>query len=136
MVTDVTIRDIEDEVYNEFSAEARRQDKPIGELTTEAMGAYLRSLQSAKESELKHTISALEEISISKKDLEEGGIQVNFFEVERLIFEDDVDIDTFEKYVMSIFECEEVDLPGQLPKLRVLSKCRECGVHFRKQETR
>jgi len=131
MVTDVTIRDIEDEAYNEFSAEARRQDKTIGALTTEAMEAYLRS-QQPSESESAHTISALDELSISKKDLEEGGIRVGFFEIGKLVFEDDVDIDAFEKYVRSIFECDDVDFPGGLPKLRALSKCRECGVHFRK----
>jgi len=134
MVTDVTIRDIDDEVYSEFSAEARRQDKPIGALTTEAMGAYLRAQQLSK-SESEHTISGLEELRISRKDLEEGGIQVSFFEIQKLIFEDDVDIDTFEKHVNSIFECDEVDLPGQLPKLRALVKCRECRVHFRRKDT-
>lgn len=133
LVTDVTIRDIDDEVYNEFSAEARRQGKPIGALTTEAMVAYLRALQPSK-SESEHTISGLEEIRLSKKDLEEGGIRVSFYEIQKLFFEDDVDIDTFEKYVNSIFECDEVDLPGQLPKMRALVKCRECKVHFRKQD--
>ena len=132
MVTDVTIRDIEDEVYNEFSAEARRQDKPIGALTTEAMGAYLRSL---KPSESVRTISGLDELSISKRDLEEGGIRMSFFEIGKLVFEDDVDIGTFEKCVENIFECDAVELPGQLPKLRALSKCRECGVYFRKRDT-
>ena len=41
MATDVTIRGIKKEVYKEFSAEARRQNKPIGELATEAMRLYL-----------------------------------------------------------------------------------------------
>ena len=134
MVTDVTIRDIEYEIYNEFSAEARRQDKPIGALTTEAMGAHLRSLHPS-ESESVRTISGLDELSISKKDLEEGGIRVGFFEIGNLVFEDDVDLGTFDKYVENIFECDAVELPGQLPKLRALSKCRECGVYFRKRDT-
>jgi len=130
-VTDVTIRDVDDETYDEFSAEARRQGKSIGTLATEAMRAYIRA---QKTSESEHTISGLEELSVSKKDLEEGGIRVDFFEIGKLIFEDDVDIDTFEKFVESIFECDEVDLPGQLPKMRALIKCRECKVHFRKHD--
>jgi len=129
VMTIVTIRDIDDGTYDEFSAEARRQGKSIGTLATEAMRAYLRA-QKPEESE--HTISALEELRVSKKDLEDGSIGVNFFEIQKLIFEDDVDIDTFEKFVESIFECDEVDLPGQLPKLRALEKCRECEVHFRR----
>lgn len=134
VVTDVTIRDIDDEVYNEFSAEARRQGKPIGALTTGAMEAYLRAQQQSK-SESEHMISGLEELKVSRKDLEESGIRVRFFEIQQLVFEDDVDINTFEKFVESIFECDEVDLPGELPKLRALVKCRESGVHFRKQGT-
>ncbi|MEM2099793.1 MAG: hypothetical protein QXP45_00390 [Thermoproteota archaeon] len=131
-VTDVTIRDIDDQVYREFSAEARRQNKSIGELITEAMRQYLRGLQPPASS---YVISEIFRLSVSKKDLEELGMPVTFDRIVHLIFEDDVDFATFEKFVAEISRCDIVELPRGLPKLRVIKKCKNSSVRFRGEKS-
>lgn len=123
-VTDVTIRGIEDETYSEFSAEARRQNKSIGEITTEAMRSYLEKLYPAKEKI--HTISYVEELRLSKLDLEEFAKPIVLSYIEHLIVEDDVDLDTFERYISRIEYCEHIEVPRHFPKLYTYSKCRHC----------
>jgi len=132
MMTVVTIRDVDDGTYDEFSAEARRQGRSIGELTTEAMQSYLKGL---RPSESEYRISGLKELRISRIELEESGVQVELSDIENLILEDDIDIHTFEKFIIRISDCREVNLPSQLPKLRALAKCYDCeDVHFRKHD--
>jgi len=87
-MTDVTVRGIADEVYNEFSAEARRQNKSIGELTTEAMRLHPNERRV-------HQVSDAQELRIFRLDLEEFNHAIIFSRIEHLIFEDDIDIETF-----------------------------------------
>ena len=131
MMTDVTIRGIMDEVYNEFSAEARRQNKAIGELTTEAMRLYLEGLHLTERRT--HQISDAQELRISKVDLEEFNQPIIFSRIEHLIFEDDVDLDAFEKYVVFIELCERVEFPRHFPKLYIYSKCNHCDKITRRE---
>ena len=73
------------------------------------------------------SISALEQIRISRRDLEEAGAEIRFTHVGKLIFEPDVDLATFNKYVRGITHCEYVRIPAFLPKLILLSKTQYCG---------
>jgi len=124
MVTDVTIRAINDEVYNEFSAEARRQNRGIGEVTTDAMRMYLEKMH-PPEREIQ-TVSYIDELRLSKRDLEEFGQLVVFRYIEHLVIEDDVDLETFERYISGIEYCERLEVPRHFPKLYAYSKCSHC----------
>ncbi len=134
----VTIRGIDSEIYDEFSSSIKSLKMNIGEAITQMMqdvmedfGDTFPSL-SAKESlgKLKRdriSIKALDTLRISKKDLEEAGAQVKFSHVGKLIFEPDVDLATFNKYVRGINHCDYVRIPAFLPKLLLLSKTQYCG---------
>jgi len=131
MMTDVTIRGINDEVYNEFSAEARRQNKSIGDLTTEAMRLHLQGLHPAKTKY--HFISNAKELRISKPDLDAFGRPVYLSNIERLIFEDDADLETLEKYSVRITNCKYVEFPKRFPILSAYEKCWNCAQITRRE---
>jgi len=127
---DVTIRGIDEEVYREFSAEAKRQNKSIGELTTEAMRQYLQRFRKKT-----YEITHYSEVVVTKADLVELNAPVRFYHIERLIISDDVDVDTFEKYVAEIAHCDYVEFPPHFPKLYAYSKCLHCGKVVRREKS-
>ena len=129
-VTDVTIRGLDDKVYGEFSAEARRQNKSIGDLATEAMRDYLRRLSLPQSG---HIVSRIDALRVARRDLEEVGTPVSFDNIGLLAFEDDVDYDAFEKFVAGISACSIVELPKHIPKLKAIMRCKGCAqVRYRK----
>jgi len=131
MVTDVTIRGISDEVYNEFSAEARKQNRAIGEVATDAMRIYLERMYPPEQKI--HTVSYVDELRLSKRDLEEFGQLVVFRYIEHFIIEDDVDLETFERYIARIEYCERLEVPRHFPKIYAYSKCSHCEQVIRRE---
>lgn len=135
-VTNVTIRGIDDAIYREFSAEARRREVSIGKLTSEAMREFLSRLR--QENSLWEPLERLErsylivagvnDLVVSKRDLDQAGKPVVFMNIKKLTFKDDVDKDTFERSVYRILECKEVSFPPiQISKLNIYSKCHHCN---------
>jgi len=72
-------------------------------------------------------VAGLDELEISKEDLEQFGKRVIFSDIKKLYFADDVDSETLEKYVAMIRDCDEVRVPKGVSKLLVLSRCRDIG---------
>jgi len=118
-MTDVTIRGIDDEVYARFAAEAKKRGVPIGELTTMVM----RNLVD-EERKPSYRIGNLEDLSVSKTDLESMDAPVVFADIETLEFESDVDWPVFKAQVQSIDNVETVMIPRSLSKFQVLTKSR------------
>ena len=118
-MTDVTIRGIDDEVYARFAAEAKKRGVPIGELTTMVM----RNLVD-EERKPSYRIGNLEDLSVSKTDLESMDAPVVFADIETLEFESDVDWPVFKAQVQSIDNVETVKVPRSLSKFQVLTKSR------------
>jgi hypothetical protein len=116
----VTIRGIEDEVYSAFSAEARKRGVPIGELVTQVMRIFL------EESLDKHTIiDSVNELTLTREELESVGSPMIFDGLRHLTIGDDIDWETFNKYVDEIRKVRTVVIPDSLTKLQVLTKCRK-----------
>ena len=68
-----------------------------------------------------------QEVIVSKTDLMELGMPVSFHRIERLIFKDDVDFESFRKYVGFISHCKYVEVPKSIPRLYTYSsKFRHC----------
>ena len=118
-MTDVTIRGIEDHVYSLFSAEARRRSVPIGELVTQVMRIFLEET-----SEKLFRVENLNELTITKDELESVGGPIGFSGIKTLIISEDVDWSLFDKYVDEIRKSKTVIIPESLTKLQVLTKCR------------
>lgn len=118
-ITDVTIRGIEDEVYARFAAEAKKRGVPIGELTTTVMMNLVD-----EERKPSYRIGNLEDLSVSKTDLESMDAPVVFANIETLEFESDIDWPVFKAQVQSIDNVETVKVPRSLSKFQVLTKSR------------
>lgn len=142
---DVTIRGVDSDLYDRAAEIARRTGKTIGEVINEALGLFIDLsegiragiqplVEGAKEasrrigegisSAVPTVISDLEEIEVTRVDLEQFDRRVVFQNIDRLVFADDVDPETFDRYVALIRNCDEVRPPKGVSKLLVLSKCR------------
>ncbi len=118
-VTNVTIRGIDSDVYSLFSAEARRRGIPIGELVTQVMRIFLEET-----SEKAFRIEGLDDLTLTKKELESVGGPITFSGIKTLTISEDIDWITFDKYVDEIRRSKTVIIPESLSKLQVLTKCR------------
>ncbi len=118
-MTDVTIRGIEDGVYSLFSAEARRRGIPIGELVTQVMRIFLEET-----AEKRFTVEGVEELTLTREELESVGGPIAFNGIKFLKIGDDIDWDFFDKSVDEIRKSKTVVIPKTLTKLQVLTKCR------------
>ena len=136
-----SIRGIDQTLYSRITAIAKEMGKTVGEIMNEAMRFYLVMCEMSSEvgKSLDRTarafmegfregvtvaIADLEEVHISKADLEKLKRKVRIHFVKRVVFDSDVDEEAFDKYVSYISDCGEVVVPASIPKLLVYSKCR------------
>jgi putative transposon-encoded protein len=117
-MTDVTIRGIDDDVYAKFTAEAKKRELSIGELTTIVMRALVEELGTTN-----YRISDLASLVITRKDLESLKGQVMLHRIKKLVFADDVDWELFDRTVMSIKSSSIVLIPKSITRFQVLTKC-------------
>jgi len=117
-MTDVTIRGIDDDVYAKFTAEAKKRELSIGELTTIVMRALVEEIGTTN-----YRISDLASLVITRKDLESLKGQVMLHRIKKLEFADDVDWDLFDRTVMSIKSSNVVLIPQSITRFQVLTKC-------------
>jgi len=136
-----SIRGIDQTLYSRIVALAREMGKTVGEIMNEAMKFYLAMCELPSEvgKSLNETAKAfmeglkegttipiadLEEVHISKSDLEKLKRKVRIHFVNRVVFGNDIDEETFDKYISCISHCNEVVVPTSLPRLLVYSKCK------------
>lgn len=140
-----SIRGLDEEVYREFTATARQLGKTIGEALSEAMKLYMivakglgeglqeamnklkraaDELRTGMKEALPLIIDGIEELEIGKGDIEAVGKRIVIRNVNRVLIKDDVDPETFSKYIVEISNVEELIAPRTIPKLLLLSKCR------------
>lgn len=141
----ITIRGMDQDLYKQALAIAKQSGKTVGEVINEALEIYLTAVerfagdlsamvsavrklgvtfQKGLEEGLGLQVKGLEELTINKNDLEALGKPVRFRNIGKLVFADDVDVETLKKYVALISNCSEVVVPAHIPKLLVLAKCR------------
>ena len=118
-MTDVTIRGIDDETYSQFAAEAKKRGLPIGELTTTAMKAII-----ANSAAPVYHIGSMENLTVSKRDLESIELPVILDNIEVLDFDETVDWPTFNKQIKEINNVELIRIHKSLSKFQVLIKAK------------
>jgi len=141
----ISIRGLDEKLYKQLLILSKEMGKTVGEVTNEAIKLYLaivrgseivarriakatselaRAFMEGLEKEKVRIIRYLDELSISKRDLEESDKPISFISVKKLKFEPDVNAETFTKHVDTIIFCDELLIPKSLPKTIVGSKCR------------
>ncbi len=142
---DVTIRGLRADLYRKAAEIAKRSGRTIGEIFNESLSLFLEltgglmvgleplthgtKLAAEKVGEsislaVPSMISDLQELSVSRSDLEGYGKRMVFSDIGKLILEGDIDDETFKKYVALIRNCQELRIHKGLSKLLVLSRCR------------
>lgn len=118
-MTNVTIRGIDDQTYLKFSAQATLEGVAIGELTTRAMNDYL-----GKDQGKIYRIGNMEDIAITRSDLESLDGAVILQNIERLTLEEDLDWPLVNERIRSIENIELLVLPKSISKFQMLTKAR------------
>jgi len=131
----ITIRNIDEELYAKASALAKSIGETVGEVINEALRVFLslaegsyelvQKVREGMETTLKTiTVGDLDELIVSKKDLEDIEGRVRFRNIKKLIFDNTVDLETFNRKVQSIVFVNEVIIPKNIAKLKALAKMR------------
>ncbi len=118
---DVTaIRGLETELYNKILAKAKETGKNVSDLMNNAMRSYLNQVQGAS------TVFGenMDNVTVTKKDLTDLG-KVAFKKVMNLKFAKDIDKEVFENNVLSIEDCDNVQVPEPL-YLDAMKKVKGC----------
>jgi len=129
----VTIRNIDEELYAKASALAKSIGESVGEIINEALRAFLsiaegsigfaQKVKEGVEASIKiTTVSDLEELTITSEDLEGIEGRVKFRNIRKLVVDNSVTWELFDKKIASIVFVDKVVLPKHIPKLKALSK--------------
>ncbi len=140
-----SIRGLDPEIYDRFAKVARELGVSVGELMNEAMRfmlslvsvstvAGVESVKSLMKSlrgvkgihELLgnvEVISGLDELEVSREDLDSIDKSVIFMNIKKLVFKEGIDRELIESKVRGIKLVDEVVVPKSIPKLIVARKC-------------
>jgi len=128
----ISIRGVNAATFDEFSNRIRRMDITLGEALSSMMeqvlkdfdetfpelsAENLRSLADMKSGVIQHHSHLI----ITQKDLLDAHTRFVIQHVKELVFDEDVDAATFQKYIIQIQHCGTVKIPRVLPRLKILS---------------
>ncbi|MCI2414118.1 MAG: hypothetical protein MPF33_02510 [Candidatus Aramenus sp.] len=136
----VTIRGVDQELYNRLNELAKRTGKTVGELTNQAYKIFLGVTDTAKKVAITAvesgkslvegfketaeivTVSDVDEIEITKDEIRGLDKPVAFRNVKKLVFVgiDDSDLEK----IKEIVGVDEVVIPKGVNKIKLLQKCR------------
>ena len=134
----ITIRGIDKDLYKRALVIARKSGKTVGEVinsslkmlissigtTSNVVSNILNEFQKGVKLATSIIISNLDELTITKKDLENIDKPIILSSIKRIVIDNDIPFDLFNSKVQSISDCDELVIPDNYPKLSVLSKCK------------
>ncbi|MCC6052434.1 MAG: hypothetical protein LM585_04275 [Fervidicoccaceae archaeon] len=146
----IAIRGIDERLYKEAARISREIGWTIGELINQSLKLFLATfpaftqkiaesteqlvvkptkefIEAAKEAVKRplldyYLISDLEEVVLSKKDLEELDKPLVIASVQKVIVDGDVDFDLFDSKILYLQFVDEVVVPSNYPKVRLYTK--------------
>lgn len=136
-LTNITIRNVSSKVYDEFVAKAKSDGYTTGEFFSKILTNILpffelRDVMLTLGEHEALIVSLEDQLLINKSDLEVlGKRKVIFYGIKQLEFAKDISQELFLRTVFKIVKNDEVILPGNLPKLIVLSRTMMCKeIHY------
>lgn len=130
----ITIRGIDRDLYKNVVKLARETGRTIGEVVNEALRLVVgltgatkeigrEFIEGAKESGRRAIeVGGLEELTVSREDLEDIEGEVVFKNIKILRLSPDIPFELFNRKVKAVILCDEVVLPATYPKLKALTK--------------
>ncbi|NHJ48377.1 MAG: hypothetical protein FK733_11390 [Asgard group archaeon] len=142
---DITLRGVNKELYDQFTAFAKKAGAPTGIVFSDILIGYLhqpwRMHGSRRRHSLKHgvtpeKITDLDKLSVSKSDLIAAGESTMFLfrNIKELVFEKNVDAATLVKHVKMIHHCNTKFI-GNIPKLIELGITRRVREYTQPSDT-
>ncbi len=132
---DITIRNVQVEIYDDFVATCQQQKKTVGEIVNELLNWLVPQIESRHILHHELNIQNFEDIllvtstdllEVSKEDLlEVGKRKVLFHRVNQLVFSQDIKKELFVEAVIGIYNCGKVELPPTVPRLLRISKVKK-----------
>ncbi|MHA1205100.1 MAG: hypothetical protein ACTSRR_10910 [Candidatus Heimdallarchaeaceae archaeon] len=127
---DVTIRNVDSELYDQFSTYAKKEGLTTGQLFNILFAGFIdqnispfrsarKRFHPIKRHERPEVISDIEELTITRKDLEvlKGKKTFFFIRINNLVFSEDVDGKLLSETIHAIRKCKNVKFKGDVPKL-------------------
>jgi hypothetical protein len=132
----IAIRGINANLYELFSRKIQAIGMQMGDVFNKMIEAVLESfdenLPNIDASILQSTeflptisISNKEKLTICKNDLIEAEARLSIYGIRTLRFEEDISKEDIKDYIISIANCEKIQISKRIPKLVVLSKIAE-----------
>lgn len=120
---DITIRNVSKTDYHEFLAQVKKENKTVGEKLNEILSQIVPNLEIR--AILFHldepdalVLSSLEELIVTRYDLEDlEHRKVIFYEINKLIFQNDIPPSVFQNKILGIYKCQEIEKPDNIPQL-------------------
>jgi hypothetical protein len=131
-LTNITIRNVSSKVYDEFVAQAKSDGLTTGEFFSKILANTLaffelRDVMLTLDNHEALVVLFENELLVKSSDLEVlDKRKIIFYGIKQLEFAKDITQKLFQKTVFKIVRSEKVILPGNLPKLIVLSRTSMC----------
>lgn len=130
-IKEVTIRNVNASAYNDFVALCQLHNESIGEAINSLWAQYIpeaeimfivtRQLNSNFKDLL--VITNIDEVIVVEEELIElNDRKVLFHRISKLTFDKSITKDSFQKYVIGIYNCDSISLLSNIPKLLELSR--------------
>lgn len=128
---DVTIRNVNASIYEEFTALCHREQVTVGDGMNKMLSSMIPHLEIVEiitrfvqpKIQFPIVISLRPQVVVKANDLEElGENKVVFHRIKNLQFDVDIPDDLFTNSILGIYNCDNVIFPKNLPKLLKLSK--------------
>lgn len=128
---DVTIRNVEEQVWNDFTSFCQLNNSKVGFLVSEILWEIIPEMEITQIllSKIKEPfkniclITSQKAISINQRNLKEiKSKKVLFHRIDELIFQDDISNKEFVDKVVGIYNCKKVVFPKTFSKLLKLSR--------------
>ncbi|MHA1450277.1 MAG: hypothetical protein ACTSP4_12740 [Candidatus Hodarchaeales archaeon] len=120
VLKDVTIRNVEQETYEEFATACQLNNQTIGNAVNSLLGDFVTEMESlhiivhvlAANPLNTLVVSSLDSLNITADDLKEiKETKILFHRIKNLTFDNDIDEHIFIESVIGIYNCDNVELP-------------------------
>jgi len=128
---DVTIRNVEEQIWNDFTSFCQLNNSKVGFLVSEILWGIIPEMEITQIllSKIKEPfkniclITSQKTISINQRNLKEiKSKKVLFHRIDELVFQDDISNKEFVDKVVGIYNCKKVVFPNTFSKLLKLSR--------------
>ncbi|MHA1983472.1 MAG: hypothetical protein ACW967_03880 [Candidatus Hodarchaeales archaeon] len=127
----ITIRKVNSDIYDEFLSHCQLINQKVGDVVNDLLLELLPEVElniiiihNLHENPLNFlTITSIDNLSVSKDDLEEiHERKLLFHRIKNLVFDQNISGDLFIEKIAGIYNCKKTEIPDSIPKLIKISR--------------